>query len=243
MLLDDVVAAQPGEVVPVAHLVLHLGLVLLVRLEPEHALVPVAAAGRDVADFAAVDALHRFEVAGLVAPLRAGDDRAGPFPWPSRRLPARRGCPGRRCRRGFSVKMFLPAATAARRWIGPEAGRRGQHDVIDVRHVDQLLVGVQADEAALLGMSTLLPSFLTSSSLATLFMRPLRQPLRRSSKASARAMMFDVGGGVHDVVGGAAAAAAAADQADLDGVRAGRRRRRTGTATWPRPHWPRRPSS
>ena len=42
-------------------------------------------------------------------------------------------------------------------------------------------------------MSTLLPSFFTSSSLATLFMRPLRQPLRRSSKASAMAMMVTLG--------------------------------------------------
>ena len=41
---------------------------------PEAALVPVAAAGDDVADRAVVDALHRLEVAGLVAALRAGAD-------------------------------------------------------------------------------------------------------------------------------------------------------------------------
>ena len=43
-------------------------------LVPERALVPVAARRDDVADGAVVDALHRLEVALLVAALRAGDD-------------------------------------------------------------------------------------------------------------------------------------------------------------------------
>src|SRR6202011_3890324 len=50
VLLDDVVAANPGEVVPVAHLVNEVAPVLLPRPAPEHSLIPVAARADDVAD-------------------------------------------------------------------------------------------------------------------------------------------------------------------------------------------------
>ena len=55
--------------------------------------------------------------------------------------------PGPSTATGFSVKMFLPALTAASRCIGRKPGRRGQDDQVDAA-VEHLLVGVEADEAA-----------------------------------------------------------------------------------------------
>ncbi len=43
VLLDDVIAAKPDEMIPVAHLVLHLGLARLARANPDGSAVPVAA--------------------------------------------------------------------------------------------------------------------------------------------------------------------------------------------------------
>ena len=102
------------------------------RLEPEDALVPVAAPADDVADVAVVDALHRFEVAGLVAALGAGHDRQvlllGLL--------------------GGGQHLADAGAVDADRLLGedvlaggdggfevdrPEAGRRRQDDVVDVR--------------------------------------------------------------------------------------------------------------
>ena len=89
---------------------------------PQDALVPVAAAADDVADVAAVDALHRLEVAGLVAALGAGHDGEalllGLFVGASSTL----RMPGPSTATGFSVKRFLPASTAASMWIGRKPG-------------------------------------------------------------------------------------------------------------------------
>jgi len=74
VLLDDMVAAEPDEVVPVVELVGHIGHVGLARVEPDAAAVPVDTQGCYVADGAVVNLLDRLLVAELVAALRAGDD-------------------------------------------------------------------------------------------------------------------------------------------------------------------------
>src|SRR5262249_10587773 len=75
VLFDDVVAADPGVVVPVPHLLRDLGGHLRPgRPGPEDALHPEAAPRDDVADLTGVNALDRLDVGGLVAALRAGDD-------------------------------------------------------------------------------------------------------------------------------------------------------------------------
>src|SRR5262249_13198331 len=74
VLLDDVVAAQPGVAVPVVDLesdVAHAGLAVAL---PQDALVPVAAPGDDIADLAVVQPLDRLDIGELVAALRAGRD-------------------------------------------------------------------------------------------------------------------------------------------------------------------------
>ena len=69
VLLDDVVAAEPVEVVPVAHLVLHLGHLLLALAHPDALGVPVDAHQGDVADGAVLDALDGVEVERVVVTL------------------------------------------------------------------------------------------------------------------------------------------------------------------------------
>ena len=85
VLLDDVIAGEPGVVEPVAELVLHVAPPGLAGLVPEAALVPVRARGHDLADRAVLHALHRFEVRAVVTTLRAGDDRRAPFCFAMRR--------------------------------------------------------------------------------------------------------------------------------------------------------------
>ena len=58
--------------------------------------------------------------------------------------------PGTSTATGFSQKTCLPASTAARRWMRPEAGRRAEQHDIDAA-VEQLLVAVEAVEAAIRG--------------------------------------------------------------------------------------------
>ena len=80
---------------------------------------------------------------------------------------------------GFSVKRFLPALIVGLDVLGPEAGRGGQHH--QVAAVDHLLVGVEADEAAVVGDVELLLAVLV------VLRGRSRQFLRWSSKTSAMA--------------------------------------------------------
>src|SRR5262249_29494608 len=74
VLLHNVVAAQPGEVIPIAHLPLHIAPPFLLGMDPDGSLVPVDARHGDFADSPVLDALHCLEIAGLMATLRAHPD-------------------------------------------------------------------------------------------------------------------------------------------------------------------------
>ena len=112
---------------------------------------------------------------------------------------------------GFSQKTCLPAATAALRMQGMEMRRQAHQHHVDAA-LDQLLVGVEADEAMVVVDRHLLGVDLLQAARGL--------PCRRSAKTSAMATRPDVLAGVHGVGGRPAAAAAAADQADLDHVAA-----------------------
>ena len=71
VLLADVIATEPVEVVPVVHLKLHLVLVGLAVAVPDAAAVPVNLAADDVADHALANLGQGLAVVGLVAPLEA----------------------------------------------------------------------------------------------------------------------------------------------------------------------------
>ena len=75
VLLDDVIARQPGEIEPVAQLPFHVAPVRLARLVPQCARVVGAVQGHNVADGAVVDALHRLALGVFVAITEAGHNR------------------------------------------------------------------------------------------------------------------------------------------------------------------------
>src|SRR5438067_1728175 len=75
VLLDDVVAADPQKVIPVAHLVLHFGLPILTALEPRLAAVPISAGQDNVANGAVLKRLDSVHVGSLVPPLQADGNR------------------------------------------------------------------------------------------------------------------------------------------------------------------------
>ena len=121
VLLDVEVAREPGEVVPVAHLVKHVGPAGLARLVPSAAPVVVGEERDDVADRAVVDAPDGLPEAVVGTEAEAGDDRE---PLRLRQLAAlQHGVDaGASTPTGFSAKTCLPASTAARRWIGRKCG-------------------------------------------------------------------------------------------------------------------------
>ena len=211
MLLDDVVARQPGEVEPVAHLPLEVAPARLARLVPERALVPVGARGDDLADAAVLDALHRLDVAQLVPALGAGADaqalglrrlgggehRADARPVDGDRLLGEDVLAGGD--RGLEVRR-------------PEAGRRREDHVVHARRGDHLLVRVEPDEGALVGHRARLAQLL--------------EPLARLADAVGEGVAdrhhADAGRALDGVGRRAAPAAAAADEADADLVAARR---------------------
>ena len=121
VLLDDVVAGEPGEVVPVAELPLHVAPARLAVDDPDLPAVPVALGVEDLADRAVVDALDRLAVARVVPALRAGGDAEALSAASS---PARitRRTPGTSTAAGFSMKTCLPASIAAIRCCGRKCG-------------------------------------------------------------------------------------------------------------------------
>src|SRR5215471_20870698 len=74
MLFYDVIAGEPGEVEPVAHLPFQIAPLWLSVLFPKAALIPVAARRNYVSNSAVVDNFHRFDIAGLVTALCAGSN-------------------------------------------------------------------------------------------------------------------------------------------------------------------------
>src|SRR5262249_51527795 len=84
VLLDDVITANPDEVIPIAHLVFHfreLTVKVCLQFEPGMApgasAVPVGTGGDKLADRAVLEALERFVVADLMMPLQS--DAHGQF--------------------------------------------------------------------------------------------------------------------------------------------------------------------
>ena len=99
---------------------------------------------------------------------------------------------------GFSVKRFLPALIDRLDVQGPEARRRRQHH--QVAAVDHLLVGVEADEAAVVGDVELVLAVLGVPD------RVAAVPQTILEHIGQRVDLDVVGGarGLADVVGGAA---------------------------------------
>ncbi len=143
-LLDDVVAREPAVVVPVAHLVLHVGRAFLAGLPrlPDALRVVGRLDGDDVADLAVEDLLHGLAAGAVVAPAEAVDDARGSSPWrpctASNELAEAGAVDGHRLL-DERVDPFLDGVGQVDR---PEMRGRRQEDDVDL--VDDLLVGVEA---------------------------------------------------------------------------------------------------
>src|SRR5262249_11460734 len=166
-----------------------------------------------IADDAVVDPLHALDVRTLVAPLGAGDDAEVlllRFLVGGQHLADAGRIDGDRLL-GEEVLARLDDRLDVQ---GPEARRRGQHD--QVAAVDDLLIGVEPDEAAVVGDVELL---LGGAGL----LQPVAAGLQVVLEGVAQSVDLDVVAGagcLADIVRGAGAPATAADQADLDGIAA-----------------------
>ncbi len=173
-------------------------------------------------------ALHALDVAGLVAALGAGDDAEvlllGLLGGGEHLADA-----GAVDGDGLLGEDVLAGLDDGFEVLRAEARRGGQDH--QVAAVDDLLVGVEADEAAVVGdVELLLDDVVVLESFAA--------ALEAVLEDVAEGVELDVvggAGGLADVLGGAGAAAAAADQADLDRVAAGGVNGRHEAEAW-RPH-------
>ena len=74
VLFDDVIAAEPVEVIPVAHLILHFGIAVLTRTFPDAVAVPVDAAIHQATDLTGFDLFDHTDVGVLIVTLITADN-------------------------------------------------------------------------------------------------------------------------------------------------------------------------
>ena len=209
MLLGDVVARQPGVIEPVPELVFHVGHSRLPLDRPKAPLIPVASGGDDLADVAAVDALHRLDVAELVAALGSGDDGqilALGFLGGGKDLADAGAIHGDR----LFAEQVLAGGDGRLDVVGAEPGRGGEDHEVDAR-VDHFLEGIEADEAAVVG----------DVDLVAEFRQLVLGVIEVVAEQVAHRVELDVRRRVDRLLGGAGPSTAAADEAHFDDVAPG----------------------
>jgi hypothetical protein len=147
VLLDDVIARQPVEVVPVIHLILGFRLLLIAIANPDAAPVPVRACQDDVADRTFLKLLDRLLVPRLVMPLQAHGNRQVLL------LGDLVGCQHATHSRGIGRhRLFhenmLACIDCGFKMHRSEAGRGAKEDHVDTR-VDDLLVPFDPNKPSL----------------------------------------------------------------------------------------------
>jgi len=213
VLLDDMVAANPGEVVPVAHLVFHFGELVAALLfeigapiEPGRLAVPIAAHGYDVANGAVVEPLEGLAIAFVIMPLQT-DDYLKPFLFGFRsrghEAPDAGGIGGD----GFFGENIFALLDRFLELHGTKTGRRSQDDYIG--QSDGLFIGVETDKLAI---GRHVHFFLMDSAeIIEAAFEFIFEGIRHGHELDG-AFRFE------GLVGGAGAASAATDQGKLEGV-------------------------
>ena len=213
VLLDDVIAGEPGEEQPVANLPFHVGpraaLVLLPvvlgPVDPKVAHVPIALPADDLADRTLFDAVHRFDVDRIVAALRAGDDaealRRGEF-----RRRHDLAYADRSDRDGLLHEHVLAGVDRRRQMLWAKVRRRGENHHVDIAR-EHFLVSVKAEETRVgRGRALVRPVFLAT--VERVRDAVLEQIAERND--------LDVGRRIDAVERRAGPASAGADQPDAD---------------------------
>ena len=223
MLLNDLVAAKPVPVIPIPALpleVAQLGEVRILRIillaEPDAVTVPIAIAGHELADVAALNALHRLEVTRLVPALGAGDHGEFLCLRQTRALDDRAN-PHGIDRHRFLNEHVLPSGDRRRKMQRAETGRCRQDHHVDTGRED-FLVGIETREP--------------------LRLRDVQLLLRRFDlprEQVAQGHDLDARRRIEAVLRGTGAAATATDDADADTIGTGDRTINPGS-TQPRQH-------
>src|SRR5665213_1980939 len=211
MLLDDVIAAQPHEVIPVAHLVFHFGLVRLARANPHAGVVPIDAEKAKVAKLPILNPLDGFDVVGLMMALKSDADLEVLF------LGFLDG--GQEFANALGIgrhrlfrKDVLALLDGVLEMNRPKSRRRRDDDQVGAG-VDRLLIGVEADKLMIV---------LDIDLVAVLALERVVRTLEAIFKRVGHRDQFDRPlRGAQRLPGGAASATAAADERDLDRLIAG----------------------
>src|SRR5438445_6790642 len=153
VLLDDVIATNPSEVVPIAHLIFHLGElapVMLVQLgaalKPRCLAVPIGAHGNNVPDSTVMQSLDGLEISFVIMSLQPNHN--------FQILLLRFFCGGKKSPDAGSVgrhrlfrKNIFPLPNGLFKLHGTESRRRRQNHYIGQR--DGLFISLKPDELAL----------------------------------------------------------------------------------------------
>ncbi len=210
-LLDDQVAAEPVEVVPVAHLILHFGLAWLAWADPDTGVIAVGPEEGDFADCSVVDTLDYLAGVILVADVQPDRDEQALF------LCLLVGGDhlsdaGRVHGDGFFHEDVLVGLDCRFEVQRAEARRCGQQDHIDIG-VDDLGVCVHAYESSF-GRHVRAVGVLAGDGLVA-SLETVLEGVGHGDESGAF-------GGIKRLDGGPGAAPATADQTYFDRPRTGR---------------------
>ncbi len=148
VLLNNMIAAEPGEIVPVLELPLDVAPAGLAVDDPDLAAVPVAFGEDDFADRSVVNALDRFLIVGRMAALRARGDAEFLFLGEPARF--HHHFHARNVdRRGLLHENVFARLDRRLQMDGAKVRRSGENHVIDLGNGKQFLVSIPTDEVAL----------------------------------------------------------------------------------------------
>lgn len=144
VLLDDMITAEPQVVIPVAELILHIGLVDIPGVIPNVALIPIAGHGDNLSDDAIPQLLNSLDITLLVTALCAGGNLQTLL------LGFFRGLEEKASRGGINAYRFLgkhvlTLLNGIGKMLSAETGRSRQNDVIYFRMINNLLVVIESE--------------------------------------------------------------------------------------------------
>ena len=148
VLLDDMIAAQPVEIIPVVHLVFHFGLALFPRVYPQGAHIPIHPGGYDIAYGALLQFFDPLAVNGLVVALQP-DHHVEFLLFGLFRSSQHLSDAGGVHRYRFFHEDLFPLGDRFAEVCRPETGRGCEDDDIGVRH--RFFIGIKPYISALFG--------------------------------------------------------------------------------------------